>query len=170
MKVLRFHCLFLFPNCIQCSGLDSCLKEAVTYLITCLYLTLFTPWKMNVTSISRTLTYIWAERILFYYHHHTFIEKIMTELETVQLLPNKNRGQYLSHGSTGWCNDYQRSPVCKMFFLIFVPISKKSSSLPPRIHTQLQNFFLCMQWSLKTTKSFFFGHLHNIPLPVFPAE
>lgn len=34
-------------------------------------------------------------------------------------------------------------------------LSKKSSSLPPKIHTHLQNLFLRMQWSLKTTKVVF---------------
>lgn len=42
---------------------------------------------------------------------------------------------------------------CSSLFFVPMNLSKKSSSLPPKIHTQLQNLFLCMQWSLKTTKS-----------------
>lgn len=55
------------------------------------------------------------------------------------------------------------------YFCANEPQQKKSSALPPRIHTQLQNFPMHAVVT-EDHKVCPFGRLHQIPLPVFPAE
>lgn len=123
-KMLHFQCLLLFPNCIQRSGLDLHLKEAVTSLITQLHLTWFTLWKMNATSIFHTLTeYMRSERILL--SSHFCWKKQLLNLGLCSYYQTKsgknNKGLHLLHGSRVWCNYYQWSPVCKMFLSLTKP-------------------------------------------------
>lgn len=173
MKMLHSHRLFLFPNCIQCSGFYLVLKEAVTSPITWLHLTLFNPWKMNVTSIFHTdkVHKIWKDSILL--SSHFCWKKSFLDLGLCSYYQNKtgkkNKGLHLLHGSIVWCNYYQRSPVCKMFFLIFVPINlnKTSSSLPPRICIHAIELFPKHAVVTEDHKVCLFGVLHHTQLPHF---
>lgn len=42
----------------------------------------------------------------------------------------KNKGSHFLHSSIVWCNYYQRSPLCKAFLLIFVPLKVNKFAVP----------------------------------------